>query len=409
MLGPYRQILALPGALTFSLTGLLARFPNSMLGIGIILMLSGLYDSYAVAGRVSACSMIALAVCGPQLAKLVDRHGQARVMRPALTISALSLLALVLTARAQGPEWALYPSALLAGATLGSMGSLVRARWSRTVRTPGELHTAFSLESALDELGFILGPVIATALATSVVPSAGVLLAVVLMVAGGFTFLGQRASEPPPSPRTEGSARDGSLLRSPAIIGVLAIFLCAGSLFGASDVATVAFAEELGVPGAAGPVLGIFAAGSFVAGLVYGSRNWTRPLWWRMVVGILPLVGATCLVLVVDSIVALAVVLFVAGLGIAPTIINGNGLVQQVVSPRRLTEGLTWVSTALNLGVAAGSSLGGQLIDVHGSRGGWVVVVASGVLALVAALAAMPTTRRAAGDGVAVSPGEHIE
>lgn len=407
MLDPYRQILALPGALRFSLTGLLARFPNSMLGIGIVLMISGRYGSYALAGRVSAAFMLALAFCGPQLAKLVDRHGQARVMRPALTISAASLAGLALVAQARGPEWALYPFALLAGATLGSIGSLVRARWTRTVRTPRDLHTAFSLESALDELGFILGPVLAAALATSVTPSSGVVLALVLMVLGGFTFLGQRATEPPPTPAVRGR-RAGSLLASPAIVAVLTIFLCTGSLFGASDVATVAFAEELGVPGAAGPILGVFAAGSFVAGLLYGSRQWSRPLWWRMVVGILPLVGAMCLVLLVDSIVLMAVVLFVAGLGIAPTIINGNGLIQQIVSQSRLTEGLTWVSTALNLGVAVGSSIGGQAVDAAGSHGGYAVAVGCGLLALLAAVAALPALRRAAGDGVAASPGHHI-
>ena len=83
MLSPYRDILTRPGALAFSASGVLARLPMSMVGIGIVLMVSALYGSYGLAGRVSAVYVIAQALCSPQLARFVDRYGQARVMRPA--------------------------------------------------------------------------------------------------------------------------------------------------------------------------------------------------------------------------------------------------------------------------------------------------------------------------------------
>ncbi|MDD9207107.1 MFS transporter [Georgenia sp. 10Sc9-8] len=406
MLGPYRQILSLPGTVGFSAAGLLARFPNSMVGIGVVLMVAGLYGSYGTAGRVSAAFVLALAVCAPQLARLVDRHGQARVMRPALAVALSSMLGLVLVARAEGPEWALYPFAVLGGATLGSMGSLVRSRWARAVRTPAELHTAFSLESSLDELGFVLGPVLATFLATSVTPSAGVLVALVLLAVGGYWFLGQRATEPVPSSVPRVSAPGTALLRSPAVLVLLVIFLCCGTLFGASDVATVAFAAEQGAPGLAGPLLGIFATGSFVAGLLYGSRQWETPLPRRLVIGIALLAAVVSLVLVADSLLALAAVLLVAGIGIAPTIINGTALLQQIVRPEQLTEGLSWMSTAVNLGVAVGSSVAGPLIDARGAVGGFAVVVAAGWAALATALAARGLLGRASARAAPTPPWE---
>lgn len=56
----------------------------------------------------------------------------------------------------------------IGGATVGSVGSLVRSRWSHLVTTPNQLQTAFSWESVADELLFVSGPVLATVLATAV-------------------------------------------------------------------------------------------------------------------------------------------------------------------------------------------------------------------------------------------------
>ncbi|UNX55136.1 MFS transporter [Georgenia sp. TF02-10] len=391
MLGPYRQILALPGALAFSMAGLLARFPVSMVGISIVLMVSQLYGSYGMAGGVSATFVIALAVGAPQLARLVDRHGQAPVMLPAISVSAVGLVALVTAAVLRAPSWTLFVAAALAGATAGSIGALVRARWTVVVRNPRELHRAYSLESALDELTFVLGPVVATALATSVTAWAGIATALVLLVLGGYLFLSQRATEPPTAVRT--SASRGSVMRSPAMVGLVAVFLFVGSIFGATDVSVVAFTAEHDNPGAAGLVLGIFALGSMIAGLGYGARAWTGPAWRRFVLGVAVLAVGTALFLAIQSILVMGAVGFVAGFAISPTIINGNSMVEHVVPRAKLTEGLTWLSTAINIGVSLGSSVAGSLIDAAGSHAGFAVVAVSGGLAVLAACAAAPVLR----------------
>src|SRR6188768_4282531 len=127
MLQPYRDVLTRPGALAFSGAGVLARLPMSMVGIGIVLMISALYGSYGLAGRVSAVYVVAQALCSPQLARLVDRHGQARVMRPAVAVASVGLVTLVVAARADSNPWLLYVAAAVTGAAVGSFGSLVRA------------------------------------------------------------------------------------------------------------------------------------------------------------------------------------------------------------------------------------------------------------------------------------------
>jgi MFS family permease len=393
MLQPYRDVLSRPGALAFSGTAVLARLPMSMVGIGIVLMISSLYGSYGLAGRVSAAYVIAQALCSPQLARLVDRHGQARVMRPAIAVAAVGLTGLIVAATSEAHEIWMYVTAVVTGAGIGSFGSLVRARWSRVLGgDPHRMHTAYSLESALDELVFIVGPVLATLLATSVAATAGLVVPLVAMLVGGYWFLSLRSTEPPPAP--VGSPRPkGSVLRKPGMIVLAIVFVAMGSIFGATDVATVAFAEESGSTGSAGIILAVFALGSLISGLLYGTRHWSRPLYQRFATGMVALAIGVCFFFLVQSLVALAAVMFVTGFAIAPTLINGNGLVQDLVPRERLTEGLTWVGTSLGVGVSVGSSVAGARIDAGGSSAGFLVVVVSAGFAVVATLAALRTLR----------------
>nr|WP_129338071.1 MFS transporter [Cellulomonas endophytica] len=399
MLQPYRDVLARPGAPAFVATSTLARLPMSTAGIGMVLAVAQLTGSYALAGQVSAVFVITQAVCSPQLARMVDRYGQRRVMRPALAVAVLGLALVALAAALGWPAAALFAPAVLAGATIGSYGSLSRARWSALLRDDARgLHSAYSLESVLDEAVFVVGPVLATVLATTVHPVAGLVVALLSLAVGGWTFLALRASEPAPhaaGPGGTGTARHASVLRVPAVAVTVAVFVAMGAIFGAIDVATVAFAEEEGAPWAAGVVLAVFAGGSLVAGLVYGTRQWTRPVGQRFATGMVVLGLAVCPLAVVGSLPLLAVVLFLAGLSIAPTLINGNTLVQAAVPPGQLTEGLAWISTALGAGVALGSAVAGARIDAVGAHGGFLVVVVAGVLAVAAALGAGPVLRRA--------------
>src|SRR6478752_7744469 len=59
MLTSYRRILSQPGTLRFSMAGLVARLPISMIGLGIVLLVSAATGSYGVAGAISAAYMFA--------------------------------------------------------------------------------------------------------------------------------------------------------------------------------------------------------------------------------------------------------------------------------------------------------------------------------------------------------------
>ncbi|GAB2468883.1 MFS transporter [Xylanimonas ulmi] len=410
---PYVDVLRIPGAAAFSASGGLARLPMSMVGIGTVLMIQAYTGSYAVAGRVSAVLVIAQALGSPQVARFVDRAGQRRVLLPMLAVTTAGLLGLVTAAAAGAPEPVLWPLAMVAGATSGSYGSYVRARWTHAlVGDPHRLHAAFSFESAVDELVFIVGPVLATVLATAVIPPAALLLAAVTGGVGGLVFLSLRGTEPPVRAHLEGAAHDdgAGLARSrvrppgprsalfvPGMPALALVFLAMGTIFGAVDVATVAFSTEHERRALAGVVLAAFALGSLVSGLAYGAMHWTSRLSTRFAIGTVVLAAGVSLFFTVRSLPVLALVMCVTGFAIAPTVINGNAMVQALVPPQRLTEGLAWVGTSIGAGASAGSWLAGARIDAAGSHGGFLVAMVAGWVCVVLAVAALPTLRRQQG------------
>ena len=87
---------------------------------------------------------------------------------------------------------------MLAGSSMPSLGSMVRARWSHLLAGSPALHSAFALESVADEMIFVAGPAVVTLLATKVLPAAGVLVSMVVCLAGTLLFAAQRRTEPPP-------------------------------------------------------------------------------------------------------------------------------------------------------------------------------------------------------------------
>lgn len=388
----YREILTLPGAWQFSAAGLLARSGGAMMGLGMVLMVSSLYGSYGLAGALAASNAVAWALGTATLSNLVDRYGQRRVMYPAVIVSASALALLVVFAMLQLPAWTLFPPAIVSGATGGAPGALVRARWNHATDDPDRLHTAYALESTLDELTFVIGPVLATALSTGVHPAAGLIAPVVLALVGAHLLYSQHSTEPPVLPRTYQGAgrpplRSRLVLLMPGVAAVVAVNMLIGCVFGAIDVSVVAAASEWDMRASSGVVLALFSLASGLAGFYYGSRSWGSPLVARFLWGVSAMCAACLTLLLADSVLMLCLVGLVVGLTVAPTLINGNSLIGRLVARERLTEGLAWMGTGIGIGVAIGSSLSGQVIDVAGYHGGFVTVAGFAALAAVIALA----------------------
>ncbi len=164
-----------------------------------------------------------------------------------------------------------------------------------------------------------------------------------------------------------------------------AVCVALGAVFGSTEVVTVAFAEEQGAKALSGPLLGIWALGSLLAGLVSGAIAWRTGPEVRVRWGVLAL-GLTLVPLAfVGSLWVMAVFLLLGGMAIAPTLIAALAVTERSVPRSRLTEGMAILHTGMGIGIAPGASLAGLMIDAYGASPAYVVPAAAGLLGAAAA------------------------
>ncbi|MCB5167298.1 MFS transporter [Streptomyces bambusae] len=384
--GPYRRLFEVPGARAFTAANAVARLPMGMFGISAVMMIAGQRGSYALAGAVTATGLAATAVAAPWTARLVDRHGQARVAVPATLLAVLGSLSLVLCVRTGAPDWTLFAS-YAATATTPNIGGLSRARWAHLFRTdPAARHTANAFEQAGDELCYMLGPVVAAFLCSAFFPEAGTLTGAALLLTGMLLFCSCRATEPPPAGR---SATAGPApLRTPGMRGLLVMFVAMGAVFGSMEVVSIAHLDAHGLGAAAGPVLALQALGSCLAGLAYGALPAASDPRRRLTLCVAALSALMCLpYAAAGSLGLLALSLLAAGMATAPAMVNGMSLLQQMTPPSRLNEGMTLAVTALLAGIAAGAAGAGTTVDAVGSAPAYLVPATAALAALGLTLA----------------------
>lgn len=384
MPNPYGALFHAPGAKGFAAAGFVARLPIAMTTIGIVAMLSQTHGEYWLAGAVSATFALTNAFAAPQISRLVDRLGQGRVLLPASALAVAAFAVLLLAAHLDWPEWTMFAAAFAAG-SMPSFPAMVRARWSELYSGTPKLGTAFAFESVLDELVYIAGSVLAVSLSVTLFPEAGVLLSTAFLAVGATFFVMQRSTEPAVRPQAETDGGSAIRLRSVQIITFALAAI--GTIFGAAEVTVVARARELGEPAAASLVLGGYAAGSLVVGLIYGTLKLRMPLARQFLIAIAVAAAATIpLLLFSDSIPLLFVLLLLSGISISPTFITAFGLIERLVPASQLTEGMTWATTGISIGLAIGSFSSGWAIDNFSASTGFGVSVAAGAVALLTAL-----------------------
>ena len=388
MPNPYSAIFRAPGAKGFAAAGFFARMPIAMSPIGIVAMLSQTHGEYWLAGAVSATFALGNALITPQISRMVDRFGQARVLTPTTMVSVLAFIVLILAANQNWPIWTLFASALLA-ALMPSIPAMLRARWSELFSDRPELNTAFAFESAADELVYIAGASLSVGLSVALFPEAGLVASTLLLAIGSAAFIAQRSTEPKIRPAGERSQQSAFWLRPVQIITLALIFI--GAIFATAEVSTVAITEELGQPGAASFVVGVYAIGSFVLGLVVGALNIRLALQKQLAIAVAVIAVTTLPLLMVDTVPLLALAVFVSGIAISPTFITAFGIIERRVPAAMLTEGITWVMTGIGIGVALGSFAAGWVVDTFGASNGFWVSVVAGALALVTVLAGQKT------------------
>ena len=396
----YGPLLRTSGALAFTVAALVGRLPIAMLGIGTVLLVEDRRSSYALAGLVSAAYAAGTALLGPGLSRLVDRLGQRRVLPGALAVSAVGVVGLVALAGTDAPVWTLLVCALVMSACPSQLGSCVRARWLWALRErPAEVPRAYAWEAVVDEVVFVLGPLVVV-LCAAVDPAVGLLAALGLGASGTLAFLALRASEPPVLPVVAGTGR--SALASAGLRTLTGTMLCVGVLFGTVEVSMVAFAEQRGSAAGGGLLLALVAGGSAAAGLLYGTLHWRASARRRLLLGTLFLALGLVPLLLAPSVVWMAPAALLAGFAVSPVLIVTFALVEDLVPPAARTEGFSWLNSGLGIGVAAGFAVSGAVAEATGARAGFAIALGGALAAAaVAGLARSTLLPRAQ---VAVGP-----
>jgi MFS family permease len=394
VLTPYADLFAVPGTRAFSSAGLLARVPMSTAGLGSVLLVEGESGSYAVAGAVSGTLALSFAAASPQWARAMDRVGQGWVLRATALLSLVLGLAFTTVVVADAPRWTWFVLAAGCGATAANVGSVVRSRWAHALPEAAQRQTAFAFESVADEVVFVVAPPAVTFLAALIAPPVGFLTGLLVGVAGALVLSRLQTTAPPVAAVAAGERRVRPRVLTPGLVAIAVTYLAVGTVFGAMDVVVVGFAEAQGRPAAAGVALSAYAGGSLVAGLVYGVARLPGSLADRFLGTVLLFAVAAQALHLVDSLTVLVGIAFLAGLSIAPVLVAGMSLVEARVPRAALTEGLTWTSTGLTVGVTAGSALAGAAVDAWGAETAFAVPALGAAVAGLLGAAAWLVLRR---------------
>jgi MFS family permease len=384
-------IASAPGAFRAFALSIVARLPLTMLSIGLLVQARHLTGSFAVAGVVTGAYGVSLGVGGPLLGKLVDRRGQTAVLVASAGVAAPLLGAVAVMPAGTSPGVLV---ALGCGIGLASppIGACVRTLFPGLLDDPAAVRAAYATDASASELTWIAGPPLALGLGAFWSTGGALAVAGLILLASTLAFALQPASRAwRPAPDADPRPRGGSL-QTPAMRTLVMVLLAVGVLFGAVEVAVTAATDALGSTAAAGPLLGVWGAGSLVGGLL-ASRMGGGP---RSAPGLALVlfaltVGHLALTAVAGSVIALAAVLLVAGAAIAPAYATVYGMVDAAAPAGTVTEAFAWLGAAIEIGAAAGSAAAGSLADHAGPVAAFALAGAAGAVAVVITLARATT------------------
>jgi len=368
---------------------MIGRLPIGITGLAILLLVQAATDSFSKGGAAAACYVIGLAAVAPALGRLIDRNGPRLALLTCSIAFPAALLSLVAAVEARSYPVLTLIFAAVAGATFPPITVCMRTYFKQRLSDDAMLATAYSLESVLIELIFIVGPMLVALFVAAASAAAAVLFAAASGCLGTLLFL-----RSPPlrswriQPRTAGSVL-GPLGR-PGFVVLIAIILCYSTAFGLLEIGMTAYATERGNAALAGILLGLMSTGSALGGIAYGSRSWRLPLT-RQFALMLAFMGAGLMVLALPwAPWPFAFWSVFAGVVMAPALIIQSMLVAKTARPEEVTEAFTWSASALLCGVGIGVAAGGGLLEHFSSP----AVLATGSAAALVAAAAAAFIRR---------------
>lgn len=403
----FRALLARPHVRPVAAASVLARLPKGMLSLATVLVLHQSTGSYAIAGIAVAATALGDAASAPAQGRLADRFGRGRVLIPSAAVHAAAVVAVLVLVHHGAPAAAVAAGAALAGIGMPPVSGSIKAAWPH-LAGQAALPAAYALESLLQQLVFLAGPLLVAAITAAAAPSAALTCSAALVVTGTVTFTVATARAMPsptvPGPAVPARAVPAQPVPGPAVpwaepargawhVPRVRILACStmlqGLVFGALPVGIAAVTAAAGRPGLAGILLAALTAGG-VAGAFGPVTAATRRRYLRLTAGLAVALAPAAALSVAPSAGTLAGIgaaLAMAGLFVTPIAATAYVLTGQAAASAHVTEAFTWLSTGQALGSAAGAALVGVLTAKVGPAAALAVLPAVVVLsALVASL-----------------------
>jgi MFS family permease len=365
------------------LSALVGRMPLGMSSLAILLLVRGTHHSYTIAGVAVGAYAFASAASAPMQGRLIDRFGRMRVMIPMAVAQAIVLVAFVLASSADASGATLVPLAGLAGGLMPPVSPTARALWRDVFTDPQVRDTAYALDSVVQEVAWVTGPLIVALVVGFTSPEVAVLLVATMCVIGTTLFVrsplargsGTRSAH---EPRT-------SVLANHELRAMLAPIALTGVGIGAIEVGLPALALHAGSRPASGLLLALWSLGSMVGGLWYGARVWSSSLTHRYKLFLFGAIICTAPLIIARSIPEGIAASLLAGLMIAPMFSCQYALVARAAPSGAETEAFTWVTASLVAGLATGSAIAGAAIGLAGVSAPFVFsCLATSVAAMMA-------------------------
>lgn len=364
-----------PGLARIIASQLAARFPAGMYSLGLLMHVEHAKGNYTSAGLVLAAFSVGMAVAGPIVSRQLSRIGTVPVLLVTLVVSCAAFVALALMPSLPLP--ALMGLAALGGAAMPPVIPTVRTLYPRL--SPRKLLTAlFSLDAALQEIIWVIGPVLITVLVASFGSTTALLIVVAVQAAGGLLFA--------LDPLVRGLRIPAATRKFGRVLGNTSVLLMAGAsllMIGALSAAEAAVVASFGEGSInAGLVLAICSLGSLFGGLFAGNRPISR---WSLALRLLVVLFGFGLAALLSGFWGLSLALFIAGIGIAPALAAVSSVIAGSVSFAETAEAYGWIGTGQLLGASVGSAMAGVAIDAAGGRGGMTVALVIAAMAFVVA------------------------
>ena len=342
---------------------IVARMPQGLAPLSVVLLTQERTGSIAAAGIAGGAWAIGSAVSQPLWGGFAGR-GRAHWIEAGTALTQGVVLLVLAFGTGGAADGLVIALSGLGGLLAAPTSPISRTLWPQLAVDEHHLDSLYTHDATWQELIFIAGPAMVGLLVAVSGPSASLAAAAGLGVVGAavFAWIIRPLWEPHPSPASR-VPLGTSLL---ALAGPYAALCAMAFGLGMAEVGVPAVAILEDHRAASGWLLAIWSAGSLVGGLLAARVAWRRGPAdrWPGLIAAVAIGTATVAIGWQFGLGWLAVTLFVAGLGLAPTLAAGYGVIGERATPGRRTDAFAWTTTFLLLGIGGGTALGGVLADV---------------------------------------------